>query len=205
MSEHAHRPVREMLIHELVTRRRLHLCTALKLVGSMDAAEDVLQNTALKCLSGPPRTAPEKPDRYVARMVRNAAVDYLRKTRKEIAMPFEEESQLALAGTTPLCGQTCLEWKQQLSAVTGALRALPARKRDAFLRHRLSEVPQKQIAQELQVSRTLVNFIIKDAQNSCAQARARASAQDMASQLPANPPAAPAARGRRPGRQSPEP
>ncbi|MGR3759135.1 sigma-70 family RNA polymerase sigma factor [Roseobacteraceae bacterium NS-SX3] len=176
MSDHTRRPVREALIHELVTRRKLHLCTALKLVGSMDAAEDVLQNTALKCLSGPPQNLPEKPCRYVARMVRNAAVDYLRKTRKEIAVPFEDESQLAAAGTTSLCGQACLEQKQELLTVAGALSALPPRKRDAFLRHRLSEVPQKQIAEELNVSRTLVNVMIKEAQSSCVQALA--STQD---------------------------
>lgn len=170
MADHTPRPVREALIHELISRRKLHLCTALKFVHSMDAAEDVLQNTALKCLSGPPQTLPEQPGRYVTRMVRNAAVDYLRKNRKEIATPFEDESQLATAGTTPLCGQACLERRQELLSVANTLFALPPRKRDAFLRHRLSEVPQKQIAEELNVSRTLVNFMIKEVENSCAEA-----------------------------------
>lgn len=174
MADLTPRLVRESLIHELISRRKLHLCTALRLVHSIDAAEDVLQNTALKCLAGPPQTLPDQPGRYVARMVRNAAVDYLRKNRKEIATPFENDSQLSAAGTTTLCGQTCLERRQELLSVARALSAMPQRKRDAFLRHRLSEVPQKQIAEELEVSRTLVNFMIKEVQNSCAEALASA-------------------------------
>ncbi|TNJ42751.1 sigma-70 family RNA polymerase sigma factor [Phaeobacter sp. B1627] len=163
-------PVCEILVGELISRRKLHLSHALKYVGRPDAAEDILQNTALKCLSSPPQTPPDSPRCYVSRMVRNAAIDYLRKHAREVSTSFEEEGQLARAGTTSLCGHVCLEDKQELAAVARALSRLPARKRDAFLRHRLSEVPQKRIAEELKVSRALINVMIKQADRHCAMA-----------------------------------
>lgn len=165
-------PVCEVLIRELISRRKLHLCEALRIVGRPDAAEDILQNTAIKCLTCPPRRQPENPGCYVSRMVRNAAIDYLRKHAKEVATSFDGEDQLASAGMTPLCGQTHLERKQELAAVARALSGLPARKRDAFLRHRLAEVPQKEIARELDVSRALVNVMIKQAESHCVRALA---------------------------------
>ncbi|WP_052261897.1 sigma-70 family RNA polymerase sigma factor [Leisingera sp. ANG-M1] len=168
MTDHPRPRVCEALIEELVTHRRLHLCAALKLVGSLDAAEDVIQNTALKCLSFKPGSLPDRARPYVARMVRNAAIDYLRKSRREIATDFEDEGQLAAAGVTPLCGQASLEGKQALHAVVQSLAGSPPRNRDVFLRHRLDGVPQKDIAEELQVSRALVNVIVRDVQQRCA-------------------------------------
>lgn len=167
-------PVCEVLLRELISRRKLHLCEALRIVGRPDAAEDILQNTAVKCLTCPPRQQPENPGCYVSRMVRNAAIDYLRKHAKEVATSFDGEDQLANAGMTPLCGLIHLERKQELAAVVRALNGLPARKRNALLRHRLSDVPQKEIAKELEVSRALVNVMIKQAQSHCAKALAEA-------------------------------
>ncbi|WP_368856156.1 sigma factor-like helix-turn-helix DNA-binding protein, partial [Klebsiella pneumoniae] len=45
----------------------------------------------------------------------------------------------------------------------------PKRTHDAFIRLRIEGVPQKDIAEELGVSRTLVNFMIKDAHRYCEQ------------------------------------
>ena len=50
-----------------------------------------------------------------------------------------------------------------------SLNDLPKRTHDAFIRHRIEGVPQKDIAEELGVSRTLVNFMIKDAHRYCEQ------------------------------------
>ncbi|WP_264211399.1 sigma-70 family RNA polymerase sigma factor [Leisingera thetidis] len=172
MPNHSPLPVCEVLIRELISRRKLHLCEALRIVGRPDAAEDILQNTAVKCLTCPPRHQPENPGCYVSRMVRNASIDYLRKHAKEIATAFDGEDQIASAGTTPLCGLTHLERKQELAAVARALSGLSERKREVFLRHRLADVPQKKIAEEMEVSRALVNVMIKQAESHCARALA---------------------------------
>lgn len=162
-----HTTTRRELLEELMSHRKIHLCHAIKVVGSIEAAEDVLQNTAIKCLSSKDIQRPEKMRSYVSKMVRNAALDYVRKHRNEIAEPFDEEHMLAKAGVDERCGQAVLENKQLLAEIVTAISQFPRRKRDAFIRHRVAGVPQNQIANDLSVSCTLVNFMIKEVDTSC--------------------------------------
>jgi RNA polymerase sigma-70 factor (ECF subfamily) len=161
---------REALIAELMGNRSLLFCQALKVVRSHAAAEDVLQDAALKCLASPPSEVPIKLRGYVSRIVRNTAIDYVRKHRNEQPASFDDENSLVQIGSDPRCGFTRLENKERLRTVTKAISDLPQRHQDAFIRHRLAEIPQKQIAEELSVSRTLVNFMIRDADAACKQA-----------------------------------
>ncbi|AVJ95449.1 sigma factor [Pseudomonas aeruginosa] len=57
--------------------------------------------------------------------------------------------------------------KQALEHIADALTELPKRTRYAFEMYRLHGVPQKDIAKELGVSPTLVNFMIRDALVHC--------------------------------------
>ena len=158
---------REALIAELMSNRKMLLCQALRIVRSQAAAEDVLQDTALKCMSYTPDTMPKKIGGYVSRIVRNTAVDHLRRQRLERYDSFDGEDSHFKMGSDDRCGFVCLEGKDKLHSVTKTLRSLPKRHQDAFLRHRLSGVPQKQIANELSVSPTLVNFMIREVDNAC--------------------------------------
>jgi RNA polymerase sigma-70 factor (ECF subfamily) len=63
----------------------------------------------------------------------------------------------------------CIVMTEALNRVMTSLNDLPKRTHDAFIRHRIEGVPQKDIAEELGVSRTLVNFMIKDAHRYCEQ------------------------------------
>ncbi|MEP4198777.1 MAG: sigma-70 family RNA polymerase sigma factor [Aliishimia sp.] len=147
--------------------RKMHLCRALKVVGSIAAAEDVIQNTALKCLSSAELDKPERLQGYVTKMVKNTALDYLRKNTREVAEPFDDAHKIALAGTDDRCGFRHWEKREELKQVVRKIASFPKHKQNAFIRHRLGGVPQKQIAQDLDVSPTLVNFMIKDIERAC--------------------------------------
>ena len=56
---------------------------------------------------------------------------------------------------------------QALRIVMAALQELPERTRHAFELHRLEGVSQRDIAERLKVSPTLVNFMVRDAHNHC--------------------------------------
>ncbi|WP_420006636.1 sigma-70 family RNA polymerase sigma factor [Arenibacterium sp. LLYu02] len=132
-----------------------------------EAAEDVLQNTALKCLTKPPHRCPDNPRCYVAQMVRNASIDYLRKSRRELPTDFQDEAQDLLVGSTPLCGRVHLEHKQTLQVVARTLGTLPERNQQIFLRHRMSEARQKDIADAFDLSPARVNGVVKQVQDIC--------------------------------------
>ena len=57
--------------------------------------------------------------------------------------------------------------RQYLSMIGRALEGLPARTRRAFELYRLSGLTQREIAAELNISTTLVNFMIRDALACC--------------------------------------
>ncbi|MFQ1700075.1 sigma-70 family RNA polymerase sigma factor [Loktanella agnita] len=172
MTKQPDKTTRRALLEELMTHRKMHLCQALKVVGSFDAAEDVLQNTAVKCLSSKEIARPEKMRSYLSKMVRNAALDYIRKHRNEISEPFEDESKLATAGMDDRCGFRALESKQTLAQAMDAIATFPQRSQDTFLRHRVGGEPQNKIAQDLSVSCTLVNFMIRDIEAACIKSAA---------------------------------
>lgn len=150
------------LLRELVEKRQMLLCEAMRIVGARDLAEDVVQDTILRCLAPErPVRAVSRPGAYARAMVRHMALDHLRRQGRQQADPYEDTAAGDLSGEMKLAA------RQELGQVARALARLPPRTRDSFLRHRLSAVQQKQIAEELAVSRTLVNFMIRDADAAC--------------------------------------
>jgi RNA polymerase sigma-70 factor, ECF subfamily len=105
---------------------------------------------------------------YACRMVYNLALDEARKRSREKLnmMPIDGLDSIPASSASAL---ECLITTETLREVLNSLKNLPKRTHDAFLRHRIEGVPQKDIAEELGVSRTLVNFMIKDAHRACEQ------------------------------------
>lgn len=105
---------------------------------------------------------------YACRMVYNLALDEARKRSHEKLniMPIDGVESIPASNVNAL---DCLVTTETLRDVLNSLKNLPKRTHDAFVRHRIDGVPQKDIAEELGVSRTLVNFMIKDAHRTCQQ------------------------------------
>lgn len=59
---------------------------------------------------------------------------------------------------------------QYLQLVSQALSELPARTRHVFELYRIGDYTQSQIASQLDITTTLVNFMIRDATNHCRSA-----------------------------------
>ncbi|MEP1694897.1 MAG: hypothetical protein ABJJ69_00005, partial [Paracoccaceae bacterium] len=78
---------------------------------------------------------------------------------------------VALAGTDDRCGSRHWEKREEPKEVIRKVASFPKHKQTEFIRHRLGGIPQKQIAKDLDVSPTLVNFMIKDIERACRTAR----------------------------------
>lgn len=153
-------PIQDSVLAELMRNHRVLLCEAIRILGSRDRAEDVLQDAALRCLtSGAPDTAKE-PRHYARRMVRNLALDHLRRDKKAAAHAGDETLIPACPAQDP---EQRLAGKQALHLLAGALCAMPDRSRELFLRHRLRDAPQKQLATDFGLSPARVNTLIAEA------------------------------------------
>lgn len=154
------------LFDTLLAHRARLVRMAFRIVQSRHLAEDVVEDVAVKLCEGEGVIAADHPAPFLYRLVRNLAIDRARRLKRErsLAGSAEEAAHVAMPCACPL---ERLEQREMLEAVTRALESLPPRTRFAFLRHRIDGMPQKDIAEHLGVSRTLVNFMVRDATKVC--------------------------------------
>ena len=143
-------------------QNRTQLCnTAQAIVGARDRAEDVTQSAYLKVLELSPGFIVRQPLSYCFQVVRHLAIDYRRRLMLESRlMTDDSEAQFIAGHGSP--EQTVIS-RQDIALVESALNELPPRTRTAFTLYRLNGLTQREIAVELGVSATLVNFLIRDA------------------------------------------
>jgi RNA polymerase sigma factor (sigma-70 family) len=164
-ARHAARAGNELLGVFMERRSRL-IQQAARITGCQCLAEDVVQETMLKICEGGIEEEVKSPAAYLFRMVRNLAIDCARRRAREMGLSAAEDASGELVAQCP-CPEETMARCQALRLVAAALQELPERTRRAFERHRIEGVSQRDIAAELQVSPTLVNFMVRDAHNHC--------------------------------------
>lgn len=162
---HADEKLRDLV--DIFVAHRSQLCTvAMKILGSRDKAEDVVQDAYLKVIEAGEVFVVRQPTAYIFRIVRNLAIDHYRRGVLEsgvFAVAEEGRSVPSSTGTPEAISIS----SQQLRSVARALDQLPERTRRAFELYRMDGHTQREIARMLDVSPTLVNFMIRDALDHC--------------------------------------
>jgi RNA polymerase sigma factor (sigma-70 family) len=164
-TEQSHDLVNVFLVH------RKQLCqTAARILGSQDRAEDVVQDAYFKIANVKTVFMIKKPVAYVFRIVRNLAIDHYRHAAFEsgvfVVHDTDQQEEQSLLGVPE---KECIG-RQELLLIVKALEQLPKRTRRAFELYRIEGSTQREIAEILNVSPTLVNFMIRDALKQCQSA-----------------------------------
>jgi RNA polymerase sigma-70 factor (ECF subfamily) len=160
---------REVLLDIFVEKRTSLVDCATRILRDRQCAEDVVHDAVLKVCESDSATEVQAPDSYLFRMVRNMAIDCVRRnTRDHRLRSFGDEPIDVPA--PDICPLDRLIHFETLKAIDSALNDISKRTRNAFLQHRLEGVTQKKIAQEIGVSPTLVNFMVRDADIVCRRA-----------------------------------
>lgn len=146
---------------------------AFKVLGNTERAQDVVQDTYLKLSEAGHIFEVRQPLAYLFQIVRNLAIDAHRRAALEARVFAEEEDGMHVPATSGTPESLSVS-RQDLRIVADALSALPERTRSAFELHRLGGLTQREIADQLGVSITLVNFMIRDAMTHCANALRKA-------------------------------
>ncbi|MFC4314155.1 sigma-70 family RNA polymerase sigma factor [Steroidobacter flavus] len=132
------------------------------IVGVREAAEDVTQSAYVKVLEISGELTVRQPVGFCFQVVRNLAIDHRRRAALESHV-FMDESHGEAVPAQLASPEQSLITQQHVRMVEEVLDALPARTRVAFTLYRLNGMTQREIAKELDVSPTLVNFMIRDA------------------------------------------
>lgn len=159
-------PDRNDLLALFLTHQPGLIQAAARIVGCRCLAEDVVQDTMLKIYESGIDDTVKSPAAYLFRMVRNLAIDCMRRRARERGLTEAEEENGEFAAPCP-CPETLMAQCQALRLIAAALQELPERTRNVFEMHRLDGVSQRDIATQMRVSPTLVNFMVRDAHNHC--------------------------------------
>lgn len=156
-----------VLVRTLIQSKPKLVKIAERVLRSHAQSEDIFHDAVVKACSVQSNWI-HCPVGYACRMVYNLALDAARKQSHEKlhTIPAGGIDSVPARSVSAL---DCMLSAEALDEVLYALENLPKRTRDAFVRHRIDGVSQKDIAKELGVSRTLVNFMIKDAHRTCQQ------------------------------------
>lgn len=155
-------------IQSFIDHRAALVKTAANITGCRSRAEDVVQDAFFRLESVHlPSLSIKAQLSYMFRTVRNLAIDYYRKQAFEQRHRGSEEEGLTVEqqeGTSP---ENLQQYQETLELIADALSQLPERTRYAFEMYRIHGRQQREIARELGVSPTLVNFMIRDALVHC--------------------------------------
>lgn len=156
-------PIKKCELGEMFVANRAKLRSiAMKIVGSADEADDVVQEAYLKVV-GACSYRVDKPYNYCCQIVRNLAFDFRRRRAVEASYRvYTDDGELPPVHSGGDPSQSVHD-RRLLEAIEQALAALPERTRRIFELYRLSGMTQREIARQQGCSATLVNFILKDA------------------------------------------
>ncbi|MCY1277594.1 putative RNA polymerase sigma factor FecI [compost metagenome] len=147
-------------------RHRL-ISLATRITGCRSHAEDIVHDAYLKLDVSSLSSTIRSQASYLTRVVRNLSIDhYRRRSLEQRLMCEEEESAEATVSATGTPEEQVSD-QQQLERIAGALAELPERTRYVFEMCRIHGMKQKDIAESLGVSPTLVNFMIQEALLHC--------------------------------------
>ncbi|MEQ7922275.1 sigma-70 family RNA polymerase sigma factor [Xanthomonas sp. WHRI 1810A] len=136
---------------------------AAKFLGCRARAEDVVQDAFVKMLESD--LASTEPARYMFRVVRNLAIDRLRRQRLErdhgAQTQWQEQPRFEVSPERVLAG------RESVNQLVGALNELPNRMRMVFNLSQIQGYTQRDVARVIGTSPTMVNFLLRDTLTHC--------------------------------------
>ena len=144
--------------HSIMSALALHYDDLVEYIrrrfNGRDFSRDLMHDLCIQMLEKPPKEHVATPLAYLRRAAFNRAVDRVRaeRTRQAHMNGFVPEHQ----SVDVWDGEKALNFEQQLTALLDIIQALPMRQRQVFLLHRIHEMPQREIAEELDISVNMV-------------------------------------------------
>jgi RNA polymerase sigma-70 factor (ECF subfamily) len=158
---------RRRLLEAYCRHQRPLVDSAQALMGCRSRAEDVVQDAFLKLWEHGTGRGVRDEGKFLFRVVRNLAIDRLRRLaleRRHGGCDTLVEQEPAPASSSP---EQRVLVSDTLQHVMAAVSELPGRMQRALELHRIEGQTQRDVARQLGVSPTLVNFMLRDALAHC--------------------------------------
>ncbi|MCT8003147.1 sigma-70 family RNA polymerase sigma factor [Sphingomonas sanguinis] len=148
---------------EVIQKRRELIRYASRITGDRDLAEEVVQEAYLRLGEMAAKQPLARPGGYLARIVRNLAINRLWRSRREneAFVPDGEAALANIVADQPSPEQMALA-NDQYARLEAALAELPNRTRIAVEMSRFGGAKLREIAEELGVSVTVAHELVID-------------------------------------------
>lgn len=166
------RPIDTWFLEHVLPLEPVLLAAARKLVDDPDAAGDLVQEAFMRVLASDGWARIEAPQPYMLRMMRNLAIERLRRARVARFDQFSQLDGFEVADEAPDAYRVVVA-RQQLAALEAVLKQLPERCRRVFVMRRIQDHPPGEIAQRLGVSVSTLEKRLARAHRLIAQALAQ--------------------------------
>lgn len=144
--------------------------------GNPDRAADIVQDTYFRLASAQAMgQVIVNPRAYVFRVASNLAIDDGRRVTRTRQRDVPEDETVALSDPQPLADAALLA-KERLRLLDAALQQLPVKARQALLLNRVEGLTQREIAEQLGVSESMVTQYVAQALRTCRAWRRRVDA-----------------------------
>jgi RNA polymerase sigma-70 factor (ECF subfamily) len=138
------------------------------IMGCRLRAEDVVQDVWIKVTESPPEAEIRQPASYLFRLVRNLAIDHVRRLALEIRHGASEAMPLSVPSADPSPEQAAID-RDILRTLSAVLAELPERTRLVFEMNRIGGHSVAEIAAALDLSAGFVYRLLREATAHCAK------------------------------------
>ena len=141
---------------------------ARNIIGDSDRAEDIAQDAYLRFSVAMAENPLDNPVSYLYRVVRNLALDYCRRRqfeKKLFSQTIDEWAEI-LPDDRHTPEQEVI-FSDALEKLQGAMNELPERTRVALEMHRLHEYKLREIAEHLNISLSMAQYLVKEGLTYC--------------------------------------
>ncbi len=145
------RPIDRWFIDEVLPHETAFLDAARRLERDPEAANDLVQEAFLRLFAMEGWASIGNPRHYVLRMLRNIAIERLRRARIVEFQRISEIDDFDVEDDAPDQFRI-LSGREMVARVNAALNAMPERCRTVFIRRRFDEQAPREIASELGIS-----------------------------------------------------
>lgn len=153
-------------LHAYLAHRTQLVDYATKIMGDRASGEDLVQEAFLRLRSLPPELEIEEPFFYLRRIVRNLAIDAMRRGKRHGAALRLEDGADEVPEEAP-SPERALIGRQDVEVVLRAMNELPERTRQALQLYRFEGCKLSEIAQRLGISVTLAHKLVHDGIEHC--------------------------------------
>ena len=157
-----------MLSRAIIGNRRPLLSVARRILGDVPAAEDVVQSLWLRVQGLDDGVTVRDSTAFLRRLVRNLAIDQLRKDRVRAALVREGAPDESMTDGAPDAERTMMD-RDRLQRLKRAIEELPPRCREVFVLRRIHDLSSAEIADRLGITQNAVAKHVRVALEHCHQ------------------------------------